>query len=75
MNTHLQGLVAGQQLAVPSLLLLHLRRSSFSLFLQPRVHFTETWVEHEEYCEQGIQTPGLMTNGTGDCVDTHRYNL
>jgi len=34
-----------------------------SFFLQPRVHFAETWVEHEEYCEIAIQTPGLMTNG------------
>lgn len=34
-----------------------------SFFLQPSVHFAETWVEHEEYCELAIQTPGLMTDG------------
>ena len=35
-----------------------------SFFLQPRVQFSETWVEHEEFCELVTQTPGLMANGT-----------
>jgi len=35
-----------------------------SFFLQPRVQFSETWVEHEEFCELITQTPGLMANGT-----------